>query len=409
MHGAAAPRARLRTSELDYELPPECIATHPAEPRDAARLLVCKRSDPAFVEHRRVRDLPGYLHAGDLLVVNDTRVLPARFRGVRRDTGGHAEGLYLSRGAGGGVGVGGWRVLLKMRRQRAGVIVDLFDHDGRVSGVSLRLLERASAEAAEGDASWLVEVLVDDVPVAGAKAGVDPLERVGWTPLPPYILAARKAAHEERGDTVDRRDYQTVYAREEREGEGSVAAPTAGLHFTPGLLESLAAKGVERAAVTLHVGLGTFKPVETEFVDEHPMHAEWCHVPRVSMEAIAARRRGGRGEAGAGSHERVVAVGTTSLRTLESFESFESHCTPAEGLTRETRLLITPGHRFRHADALMTNFHLPRSTLIALVSAFLERPDHPGEGVTRLLALYREALQRGYRFYSFGDAMLVLP
>jgi S-adenosylmethionine:tRNA ribosyltransferase-isomerase len=380
----------LRTDDLDYHLPDELIATTPADPRDSARLMVLSRTDPGRLEHRLVRDLPEFL-ARDLMVVNATRVLPARFRGVREDTGGMAEGLFVESGS-----PGAWTVLLKMRRMRPGVVVLLIDHEGKPCGVRLRLIERTG----EDNGAW--RVAVEDK--HGASVAVAPpelLARIGLTPLPPYIRAARKAGHLEVPDERDRTTYQTVYAtdRGERPGCGSVAAPTAGLHFTPSLLERLAAKGVRRAEVTLDVGLGTFKPVEVEFIEQHPMHAEWCGVPEETAGAITAARQGG---------SRIIAVGTTSARTLESFES------PEEMLrvhSKETRILITPGYRFRHVDVLMTNFHLPRSTLMAMVAAFLTPPESttPQEGVARLKAAYEGAVREGYRFYSYGDAMLILP
>jgi len=406
----------LRTDELDYELPEELIATTPAEPRDSARLLVVSRGDPARLEHRVVRELPEVLRprgAGsgppDLLVTNSTRVLPARFRGVRVDTGGHVEGLYVGPGA----GSSRWVVLLKMRRMKPDVLVRLFDRDGRRAGVSLRLIERADGH--EGGA-WVVTVESEDS--EPSSRGV--LERIGLTPLPPYILAARRRAHLEVEEGRDRAAYQTVYATErgERPGFGSVAAPTAGLHFTPDLLARLEAAGVQRAEVTLDVGLGTFKPVETEFVEQHPMHAEWCGVPAETARAIERARSASDGlRAGAPAtfgpladargSSRIIAVGTTAARPLESFES------PEEMLrvgSKETRLLITPGCRFRHVDALLTNFHLPRSTLMAMVAALLAPVGgDPLAGVARLRGIYAAAVQERYRFYSYGDAMLILP
>jgi S-adenosylmethionine:tRNA ribosyltransferase-isomerase len=241
--------------------------------------------------------------------------------------------------------------------------------------------------------------VVEVVDQEGKGAGGGLLERVGLTPLPPYILAARRHQEVEVADEEDRAGYQTVYSRGAGAGDerGSVAAPTAGLHFTPELLARLEAMGVERAAVTLEVGLGTFKPVEAEFVEDHAMHAEWCVVPRETARAISrARGRGG----------RVIAVGTTSARVLESFASVEEMLERGEAGV-STRILITPGYRFRNVDGLMTNFHLPRSTLMAMVAAFVER-DGAGDGVARLRGVYREALERGYRFYSYGDAMIVL-
>ncbi len=381
----------LRTADLEYDLPEEWIATAPVSPRDAAKLMVVWRSDPSRVEHRRVRDLPEYLRAGDLLVLNTTRVLPARFAGEREDSHGGVQGLYLGQR---GAADDHWAVMIKSRRQAPGVRIALKDRHGGPSGVVLELVERD-----EEPGAWVARV-------HGAGGG-DVLGRVGLTPLPPYILQARKHAGLAGDDEVDRLAYQTVYAEgEDRHGQdarathglearatGSVAAPTAGLHFTPELLAGLGAAGVRRADVVLHVGTGTFKPVETEYVEQHPMHAEWCTLPGATGRAVVeARARGG----------RVVAVGTTAARTLESFEAAGL----GAGGSRETRLLITPGYAWKHVDVLMTNFHLPRSTLMALVAAGL---GGDGAAVERLKSLYELAMESGYRFYSFGDAMLVLP
>lgn len=377
----------LNVSDLDYELPESAIARTAATPRDAAKLLVVKRSDPAFVEHRLVRDLPELLHTGDLLVVNTTRVIPARFVGYRADTQGQVEGLFLEL-AGDKSNQRQWRVMLKGKRMKPGVTVNLQDEAGAETGVRLGLVSRD--EGGENAGQWTV-----DVYGGGAEERATTLlERVGRTPLPPYILAARKRHEDRVRDQDDRSRYQTVYAGEE---SGSVAAPTAGLHFTPSLLGVLRERGVQRAEVTLHVGTGTFKPVEVEVVEQHPMHAEWCSAPATVGAAIAkARKSGG----------RVFAVGTTTARTLESFTPEEL----AAGGEKWSKLLITPGFTFHNLDGLMTNFHLPRSTLMAMVAALLdERSGGSGDGVTRLKSLYTEALAKGYRFYSYGDAMLVLP
>jgi S-adenosylmethionine:tRNA ribosyltransferase-isomerase len=421
----------LRTSELDYHLPEELIATEPASPRDAARLMVLRRSDPSFIAHRHVRDLPEYLSQGNLLVVNRTHVLPARFRGVRTDTGGKAEGLFVQEFAEGCHGLTGvladkpcghaavqltWQVLLKLRRTKPGVLVRLLSSDGSPSPIHLRLIERMGSEEGDDAAGWRVAV-----------EGHEPddttqhiLDHIGLTPLPPYILAARRR-HEEHApptlthpiapdDRHDREVYQTVYAAaaaDESHGRGSVAAPTAGLHFTPDLLARLAAMGIPRAEVVLHVGMGTFKPVETEFVEQHAMHSEWCTVPPETARAIQCATTRPTRRADGEEHGTILAVGTTTARTLESFASpDEMLASPA----RDTRILITPGYRFRHVGALMTNFHLPRSTLLAMVGAFLEDDDHVrGQGLARLIGAYRTAIEMGYRFYSFGDAMIILP
>lgn len=488
---------RLRTADLHYELPAESIAIHPAHPRDSARLMVidraaiasaergsdltsnAPRNSPQVMRHVQVRDLPSFLRAGDLLVLNQTRVLPARFLGVREDTGGQVEGLYLGPGARhsgnerGEPAVGVWHVLLKMKHQRAGLRVRLTARRGEPSVYSLVLVERAPGEGMVeaamlgdrrtdgegvlardgGGGGWIVRVEnAESATLAHARASdIEVLERVGWPPLPPYILAARKQHGEQREQAADFDEYQTVFADKSgarpsdsrpasedyrelevdkvgestrefgktrpppatsrwegvRAAPGSIAAPTAGLHFTPELLAALAAKGVRCAYVNLHVGLGTFKPVEAEHVEDHPMHAEWCSVPRATAAAIAGVRESQvRARAGEGV-PRIVAVGTTSARTLESFDSVEDMLASGEA-GRWTRLLITPGRRFKHVDALMTNFHLPGSTLMAMVGAFLEDRAGRSDGVAQLKNAYREAIDRGYRFYSFGDAMLIV-
>ncbi len=362
----------LRTSDLDYDLPQELIATTAVEPRDSARLLVVSRSDSSRLEHRRVRDLPSLLRAGDCLVFNSTRVVPARLVGRRADTGGRVEGLCLHPPAG---TAEEWVAMLQGKSLRAGVTVELLDASERACGVTLELAAKAEERGA-----WAVRVRG-----APGETGAAALERAGWTPLPPYILKARRSAGMTVGDSTDRERYQTVYAR----APGSVAAPTAGLHFTAGLLESLARTGVERVDVTLHVGTGTFLPVSAEFVEQHGMHSEWCGMSSGACAAVEAARAGGR---------RVICVGTTSARTVESFAAARPM-----GEAMETRLLITPGYAWRWTDGLLTNFHLPRSTLLAMVAALF-----PG-GVERVREIYAAAIAARYRFYSFGDAMLILP
>lgn len=414
----------LPTVALEYDLPAERIARHPVEPRDAARLLVVSRSDRSRLEHRFVRDLPDLLGAGDMLVVNDSKVIPARLTGARSDTGGKVEGLFL--------GLADdpafprderhWRIMLRAKRPRIGSRVDLTDPHGLDVGVSLRLLGRTTththereaetqlgtsmvsgtaSESVEDTAAWIA--CVEDVR-GGAVAGtsVEILQRVGSTPLPPYIRSQRKADADAGDDHADRAVYQTVYADDAK--PGSVAAPTAGLHFTPGLLATLAARGVTRHAVTLHVGLGTFKPVETEFVEQHPIHAEWCEVPSATAAALVAARA-------PKTRRRVFAVGTTSARTLESFspEVIAAAAQSGTAAAHWTRLLITPGHQWQHVDGMLTNFHLPCSSLMAMIASVLDDGTGTGVGVARLLAIYREAIAREYRFYSFGDAMLILP
>lgn len=368
----------LRASDLDYELPPGAIATRPAEPRDSARLMVVSRSEERRMEHRTVRDLPALLRRGDCLVFNTTRVLPARLEGVRRDTGGRVEGLYLGPVSGEG-GPERWAVLLRGRRLREGVVVTLYGQDGSAR-LGLRLLQKHPEEPG----GWIAEVTVEGTAGVPVQLGA-----VGRTPLPPYILKARRQAGIEIGDPADRAWYQTVFAEE----AGSVAAPTAGLHFTPELLASLAAAGIGRAEVVLHVGTGTFRPVETEFVEQHSMHAEWWRVSAETARAIDHARS---------QQGRIIAVGSTSARALESFAE-EGSPGRAGTAGSQTRLLITPGYRWCIVDGMLTNFHLPRSTLLAMVAALL-----PG-GVARVKALYQVAIEHGYRFYSYGDAMLILP
>ncbi len=388
-------RPTLLTADLDYTLPAAAIATTPANPRDSAKLMVCRNSPAAAVEHTQISDLCRFFETGDLLVLNNTRVLPHRFVGHRADTGAKAEGLIL--GPSTDDHAGAFTAMIRTRRQKPGVEIALHGHDGGESGLRLRLHDRVSANSA----AWVVTLMDEN----GNSLAFDAqsLERFGLTPLPPYILTARRDRGESWHDEVDRTGYQTVFAETAGGLHGSIAAPTAGLHFTPALLSRLLAVGVRTTTVALQVGLGTFKPVEAERIDDHPMHSEWCRVPAHTALAIAETRASGK---------RVVAVGTTAARTLESFESTHDMLGRGEpGI--DTRILITPGYRFRHVDALLTNFHLPRSTLMAMVAAMLEQGEPASaprpSGVARLLLLYQEALAQGYRFYSFGDAMLILP
>lgn len=346
----------MRRDELHYELPPERIAQHPIEPRDAARLLVLDRTT-GRVEHRVFRDLPEYLSAGDALVLNDTRVIPARFF-ARRATGGRVEVLFLHETA------DGWRVLLRpAARLRIGQTL-------ACEGDATRLELVGAAERGQ----WFIR---PQPPVHV----LDLLTRIGQTPLPPYI---RRTAPEP-GD-ADR--YQTVYARE----PGAVAAPTAGMHFTAELLAALDRAGVRRVDVTLHVGAGTFTPIEADDLADHRMHAEWFEVSGTAISVLAeARRTGG----------RIVAVGTTAARVLESLPESSLH--EAGRVTRTsgwTDIFIYPPYRFRHVDRLVTNFHLPGSTLLAMVMAFAS-PE-------LIRQAYEAAITERYRFYSYGDAMLIL-
>jgi S-adenosylmethionine:tRNA ribosyltransferase-isomerase len=342
----------MRISDFDYALPPSAIAQEAIEPRDAARLLRLSRGGGPPEDHV-FRDLPRLLRAGDLLVVNRSRVVPARLRG-RREGGGEAEVLLLRE-----LGDDRWEALVRPgRRLRPGAVVSIDE--------GLSLVVESAAVGPEGRRRVHVR----------APGGVEAaLERAGHVPLPPYIRRP------DRPDDLAR--YQTVYARE----KGSVAAPTAGLHFTPALLDALRAAGVATAEIVLHVGPGTFRPVTAEEVEDHRLEAEPYVIPEEAAEAItAARARGG----------RVVAVGTTVVRTLEAAATADGTVRAGEG---ETALVVTPGFRFQAVDALLTNFHLPRSSLLLLVAAFAGRE--------RVLSAYAEAVARGYRFYSYGDAMLV--
>ncbi len=356
----------MRISDFDFDLPPEQIAQHPAPRRDASRLLVLHRAG-GRVEHRRFPDLADYLTAGDLLVLNNSRVLPARLRGVKLGGGrGRVEALLARPEARNDW----WALLRPGKRVRPGTRLRF--------GPEERPLEaEVVAKNPEGHCR---------LRFSGPDDVLDRLEAVGEVPLPPYIERAAPPSAE------DRARYQTVYA----DPPGSVAAPTAGLHFTKELLATLHARGVETAFVTLHVGLGTFAPVKVEQVEKHVMHAETAALPPATAEAVNRARQTGR---------RVVAVGTTSVRVLESAasRSDDGKLRPWSG---ETRLFVRPPHTFRVTDALLTNFHLPRSTLLMLVSAFAA----PGEtrGREMVLAAYAEAVRAGYRFFSYGDAMLLL-
>jgi S-adenosylmethionine:tRNA ribosyltransferase-isomerase len=339
----------MRTADFDFELPHELIAQQPAEPRDASRLMVLRRSTQT-IEHHVFSDLPELLEPGDLVVVNDTRVMAARLFGHRPETGGKVEALLVRpftdvR----------WEVLFRPARQA---------HPAR----------RFVFDAHDGDLGATVVSREDGVVVLEFERPFDPAT-VGSVPLPPYIK-------EYEGDPER---YQTVYSRDPR----SAAAPTAGLHFTPATFERLAARGIERADVTLEVGPGTFKPVTVEDPHDHQLHAEHVSLPAPTAEAITLAKR---------EHRRVVAVGTTVVRTLEHIARERGRIEPYEGWTG---LRILPGDPFEVVDVLLTNFHLPRSTLLMLVSALA--------GTDFVMSAYREAVAQGYRFYSFGDAMLVLP
>ena len=361
-HGGGPDDATV-LSQFDYRLPPDRIAQEPVRPRDASRLLVLDRAGGA-IAHRRFRDLPDVLDPADLLVLNDTRVIPAAFT-ARRASGGRIEGCFLRR-----LDDGLWEVLLAGRgRITEGETLEVIGADGRPAAA---IMLHARGEAGV----WRVRPPEAADPVALLAA-------VGRPPLPPYI---RRNGSGDPRTAADVGDYQTIYARR----DGAVAAPTAGLHFTDGVFDRLDARGIERVTVTLHVGLGTFQPVRAERVADHRMDEELLEVSPEAADRVNAARAAGR---------RVVAVGTTTVRALESV---------AEGAPpgrvraarQWTRLFIYPPHEFRVVDAMLTNFHLPRTTLLVMVSAFAGR--------RRVLAAYAEAIREGYRFYSYGDAMLIV-
>jgi len=339
----------VKTDDFDYPLPLERIAQTPVEPRHASRLLVLHRAS-GMNEHRHFFDIGEYLRPGDLLVINQTRVIPARLYG-RKETGGRVEVLLLRR-----VEDGVWEALVGGKRMTAGKRVQL------ENGPQVEIIENL-------DGSRRLVRFAEPV---------EPyLPSIGQMPLPPYI----------RTRLEDPERYQTVYARE----TGSAAAPTAGLHFTPELMERLKAQGVGFASVTLHVGLDTFAPVTEDDPHEHVIHTEWCELTHDTARAInTARAAGG----------RIIAVGTTSVRTLESAALAAKPGDAVGAISGPTSLFILPGFTFRVVDAMITNFHLPKSTLLMLVSAFAGRE--------RILETYREAVDKEYRFFSFGDAMLIL-
>jgi S-adenosylmethionine:tRNA ribosyltransferase-isomerase len=345
----------VETRELDFDLPPELIAQEPPRERPASRLLHYRR-DTQSIRHRTFADLPEILRAGDLLVFNDTRVLPARLS-LRKATGGRVEGLYIATEA-----PGRWRVMLKNVGE----------------GVETRL-------TFADDASLAMEVLEKleggeyRVAVSTTEAAEALLDRLGRMPLPPYIR--REKEHDQR-DALDRERYQTVFAR----SAGAVAAPTAALHFSEALLRELDARGVQRTFVTLHVGIGTFKPVAAETLKGHAMHCESYTIGVAAAESINLAKR---------EERRVIAVGTTAARVLESQQAGE----PMAAKSDETNIFIYPPYAWRHVDAMITNFHLPRSTLIALVAALV--------GLEEQRRIYRVAIEERYRFFSYGDGMLV--
>jgi S-adenosylmethionine:tRNA ribosyltransferase-isomerase len=362
----------MQVDLFDFDLPEELIAQTPLANRTASRLLTLNKRT-GEVGHHQFEDLLQFVEAGDLLVLNDTRVIPARLFGIKRDTGAKAELLLLQ-----SLGDDRWEVLAKPgKRLRAGSVIDFGDAE--------------TSEGADGEEgplqirNPLLSAIVEEEKEMGGRivrfeySGIfnELLDRLGHMPLPPYI----------KESLPERERYQTVYAKH----EGSAAAPTAGLHFTETFLEKLKMKGVRIAFVTLHVGLGTFRPVSAETVEEHEMHAEFYIMPQETADLIrAAKEQGG----------SVIAVGTTSARTLETVaQRCEEEGTELAGMQGWTNIFIYPGYTFRLVDALLTNFHLPKSTLLMMISALAGRE--------RVVAAYREAVERRYRFFSFGDAMFI--
>jgi S-adenosylmethionine:tRNA ribosyltransferase-isomerase len=377
LHGSTANTApsqpretpRLFASDFDFDLPEELIAQHPATPRDSSRLMIVDRRLGTW-QHRTFADLPELLDPHDILIRNNTRVIPARLVGHRVRTGGKWEGLFLREHT-----PGRWEILAKTRgRPMIGETV--------IVGQNLCLVLEARGDSG----SWIVRPELSATSAVPDNEVATPdhhhidthalLFDHGQIPLPPYIRRGRAGPE-------DRHTYQTVYAQK----AGSVAAPTAGLHFTDNIFHRLAARGITWVDITLHVGLGTFRPIETEQIDDHVMHAEWAELSPESVANLQARRRQG---------GRIVAVGTTSARTLEAASASGS----LQPFTGNTSIFIRPGHNFHAVDALLTNFHLPRSSLIVLIAALA--------GTDLIKAAYADAIQNRYRFFSYGDAMLII-
>ena len=342
----------------DYDLPAELIAQEPLPNRSDARLFVVDRSTKSF-QHRHIRDLPELLQPQDCLVLNDTKVIPARLVGKRAQTGGRWEGLFLLPTA-----PNLWQIIGKTRgKMQVGETVQLHSPDGK-SDLCIEFV------AKHEDGTWVVRPIS---PISEREGTLSILDRIGWTPIPPYIRGGKLLAY-------DKERYQTVYAMH----SGSVAAPTAGLHLTPELLKTIKQQGTATTSVTLHVGVGTFKPIACDDIEDHRMHSEWCSLPPESATTLRLCRTDG---------GKIVAVGTTSVRTLESASdsllSFEG----------ATSLFIRPPYRFKNVDVLLTNFHFPKSTLLILVRTF------GGDELIR--EAYQEAIREKYRFFSYGDAMLI--
>ena len=347
----------ITVHDLDYHLPEGMIATHPVTPRSAAKLLVVGEPN----EHVEVSDLPSYLPEKCVIVVNETSVVPARFVGHRKDTNGKVSGLYLNH-----LGGSTWEVMPKSgSKLQEGMDVVLRE------GIELTLQSKLGAH-------WICTC-------SDTRHPSEVLEEVGLTPLPPYIIKAR--ADGKIDDSEDRKRYQTVYA--DASQSQSVAAPTAGLHFDEQLLGQLESNGVTLAKVTLHVGAGTFKPIECEQLADHPMHEESWFVSNETLQVLKEAKLNG---------VPIIAVGTTSVRTLESLPNLDSW-DGKSNLSGDTSLMISPPYQSKLVDGMLTNFHLPKSTLLALVSAYI--------GLEKMHQVYREAIESGYRFYSFGDAMFI--
>lgn len=356
-----------RVADYDYELPPELIAQDPLADRSSSRLLVLDPAD-GRVEHRRFTDIRDYLSQGDVLVCNDTRVIPARLYGTKAVTGAHIEVLLLKR-----LSDNEWECLVKPgAKAKPGTVIEF----GAGAVTEAVTDESKGNTALTGEVTDVMEEGVRRIRFSYEGIWEEVLDRLGEMPLPPYITHALPRENRDR--------YQTVYARY----EGSAAAPTAGLHFTPELLREVESMGVKIVYVTLHVGLGTFRPVKVDNIEDHHMHSEWYEISREAAAAINEAKLAG---------HRVVCVGTTSVRTIESASTEDGLVYPGSG---DTSIFIYPGYRFRVVDRLITNFHLPKSTLMMLVSALAGR-EH-------ILNAYQRAIEERYRFFSFGDAMLIL-
>jgi S-adenosylmethionine:tRNA ribosyltransferase-isomerase len=341
----------MKTSDFDYELPEELIAQTPVEPRDQSRLLVYRRKDQS-IEHKHFFDIIDYLNPGDALVINETRVIPARLLGVKEDTGVPVEVLLLRR-----LSTAEWEALVRPGRRLKPGTRCVFG-DGLLACEILGNVEEIGGRTVR----FIYDGVFEEI-----------LDRLGEMPLPPYIHEKLK----------DRDRYQTVYAKQ----DGSAAAPTAGLHFTPELLDRIRQKGITVVPVLLHVGLGTFRPVKVEDAEKHVMHSEFCRVTQEAADILNRIRAAG---------GRIVCVGTTSVRTLETFSREDGTIVPGAG---DTAIFIYPGVKLKAVDALITNFHLPQSTLLMLVSALMGREE--------ALRVYRTAVEERYRFFSFGDAMFI--